>query len=198
VADVERVLVAELAVEKAPGAERCIEKAALASAVETRLGRRVFDVRRPPDLDVKVRLGRPRPNEWRAELVLLDLNGNELGRRELVTKARDCSALDASIALVLALLVDAPPNLPPPEPAAESDSPAPPAEPAPAPPQPPRPAAPLVLPSDTFAPREPGRVALSVSAATVVGVAPRPLFGAAVTLGFRPPRLLGFRVSGEL
>src|SRR5262245_30255859 len=101
-----RVLVATLEVQKDAGTERCIEKPELAKAVEARLARPVFDVRNPPDLKVRLHLARPSPNEWRGDITLLDATGNELGRRELVTKARDCSALDASVALVIALLVD--------------------------------------------------------------------------------------------
>jgi hypothetical protein len=196
-ADAPRVLVATLEVQKDLGAERCIDEPALAQAVEERLARPVFDVRSPPDLVVQVRLTRPQPSEWRGDLRLLDVNGNELGRRELVTKAKDCSALDASLALVVALLVDAPPNMPP-EPSPE---PAPTTEPAaPPPPVPVRPTpAPtrLVVPENTFAPREPWDVALYAAATGLVGIAPRPLFGAALTLEVHPPRLFGLRASGE-
>jgi hypothetical protein len=194
-AETPRVLVATLEVQREPGTERCIDEAALARAVEERLARPVFNVRNPPDLKVQLRLARPLPNEWQGALTLLDVNGNELGRRELVTKAKDCSALDASLALVVALLVDAPPNMPPPPSPAE---PAPAAEPAPSAP-PPKPPAPtrLVVPRDTFAPREPWRVALYAAATGLVGLAPRPLFGAALTLDLHPPQLFGLRASAE-
>src|SRR5262245_48922735 len=88
-----RLLVATLELEKGAGAEHCIDAPELASAVETRLGRRVFGVRTPADLQVRLELHRPRSGEWRGDLLLLDDAGNELGRREITTKARDCSAL---------------------------------------------------------------------------------------------------------
>src|SRR5688572_13338077 len=127
--DTSRVLVATLKLEKGAGTEQCIDAPELSSAVEARLGRRVFGVRTPADLDVRLRLERPGSNQWRGDLLLLDDAGNELGRREIVTKAKDCSALDASLALVVALLVDAPPNLPPeraPPPATSTEAPPPP------------------------------------------------------------------------
>lgn len=191
--EAQRVLVATLDVDKGPGTERCIDEPDLASAVESRLGRRVFDVRTPADLAVRLRLDRPKPGEWRGQLTLLDMSGNELGRREIVTRAKDCSALDASLALVVALLVDAPPNLPP-------ELLAPPASaPPPAAPPPPKQRAPtaLVIRRDSFAPREPWRFNVVASAVGLLGVAPRPLLGVSAGLWFEPPRLPEFRVTGE-
>jgi hypothetical protein len=198
-AEPSRVLVATLALEKSAGTETCIDAPELSSAVEERLGRRVFGVRTPADLEVRLRLDRPRSNEWYAELVLLDDGGRELGRRDLTTKAKDCSALDTSLALVVALLVDAPPNLPPERPV----TPVTPVEPSPPPAAPPasrpRPQpTPLQIPRDTFAPREPWRLTATVAGFAAIGVAPRVLFGASVGLGFRPPRFPEFRVTGEL
>lgn len=192
-----RLLVATLTLEKGPGAERCVEAPELERAVEARLGRRVFGVRTPADLDVRLALERPRAGEWRGELRLLDDAGNELGQREIVTKAKDCSALDASLALVVALLVDAPPNLPPertnaPVPSAPSAEPAP-----PPPPPPPRKNTAIQLPRDTYAPREPWRFNAAIAASGAAGIAPRPLLGVAAAFGFRPPRGPEFRLAGE-
>ncbi|HEX6274685.1 MAG TPA: hypothetical protein VFZ53_16700, partial [Polyangiaceae bacterium] len=114
----------------------CIGKGELERAVERRLRRKVF--REPAALVVEVRVERI-PNGWSAELVLRDAESRELGRRALDTAASDCSSLDASLALVVALLVDSPPMPPPP-----AEPSAPPAEPAttPARPEAPKPAPP--------------------------------------------------------
>lgn len=190
-----RVLVATLTLEKGEGAEGCIDAPELASAVEARLGRRVFGVRTPADLDVRLKLERPRSGEWRGDLRLLDDAGNELGRRDIVTKAKDCSALDASLALVVALLVDAPPNLPPER--VSEPAPAPTQTPAPAPPPPAPRKTTLRLPEDSYAPREPWRFTAALAGAGALGVAPEPLLGVAAVFAFRPPRSPAFRLGGE-
>src|SRR6186713_2884796 len=91
----------------------CMGKRELEKAVERRLKRQVF--REPAELLVEVRFARTESG-WSAALVLFDDERRELGRRALDTAAADCSALDASLALVVALLVDSPPEPPPPLP----------------------------------------------------------------------------------
>ena len=137
---------ARLELHSAEATASCIEKRELEVAVERRLRRKVF--REPAGLVFDVRLARSEQG-WTAELVLFDAQGRELGRRALDTKARDCSALDASLALVVALLVDSPPEPPPPVETA-------PAGPPVTPPVPPTPPPTRIeLPKDTHAPREP-------------------------------------------
>jgi hypothetical protein len=174
----------------APGeASSCIEKKELEVAVERRLRRKVF--REPAELAVEVRVERA-PEGWSAELVLRDAERRELGRRALETAARDCSALDASLALVVALLVDSPPAPPPP-----------PVEPAPAPTAPaalppaPKPAPPtrIELPKDTFAPREPWRFVPTLSVSGAYDRLPGFAFGPRAGVAFLPPRFPEFRAS---
>lgn len=180
-------LTASLHVRRTAEAEDCIEASALSAAVEERLERRVFVQGRTPDLHVNLELGKVR-NGWRARLLLEDSAGNELGRREIVTTARDCSALDASLALVVALLVDAPPL--PPAPVERRE----PGTPVPAP----RPATPLALPRDTFAPREPFRFDVRGSALAAVGLLPGVAPGAALSLRLLPPHFVEFALSAEV
>jgi len=184
----ERGLMASLHVRRSAEAEGCIEASALSAAVEERLERRVFVNDRTPDLHVNLELDKARKG-WRARLLLEDSRGNELGRREIVTTARDCSALDASLALVVALLVDAPPI--PPAPVAPS-------EPANPPSPAPRPATAVVLPRDTFAPREPFRFDVRGSALLAVGLLPGVAPGAALSLSLLPPHFVEFALSAEL
>src|SRR5688572_7710227 len=130
---------ARLDLVRTPGTESCIEKRGLERAVERRLRRKVFQ--EPAGLLVEVRIARTEGN-WIASIVLYDAHRRELGRRELDTAAEDCSALDASLALVLALLVDSPPE-PQPEP---TEAPAATPTGAPKPPVPRPPPTPIVLP----------------------------------------------------
>jgi len=181
-------LTASLHVRRSAEAERCIEASALSAAVEERLERRVFVRDRTPDLHVNLELAKVRKG-WQARLLLEDSAGNELGRREIVTTARDCSALDASLALVVALLVDAPPIPPVPVERREQAS-----KSAP----PPRPATPLALPRDTHAPREPFRFDVRGSALAAVGLLPGIAPGAALSLSLLPPHFLEFALSAEM
>ena len=85
---------ARLELDSAEETSSCMTKRELERAVERRLRREVF--REPAELDVKVRFTRVEKS-WKAELVLSDVQGRELGRRALDTEAKDCSALDASL-----------------------------------------------------------------------------------------------------
>jgi hypothetical protein len=87
-------------------AAECLEAAALERAVEARLGRAVFVPLRNADLRISVALGREPSGPWSAEIDLEDSNGHRLGHRQLVIPARRCSALDDSLALAIALMVD--------------------------------------------------------------------------------------------
>jgi hypothetical protein len=103
------------------------------------------------------------------------LDGEPLGRRELETHAEHCSALDESLALVLALMVDIPPERLP-------------ARPAPTPaPVPPRPATRIAVPKATHAPREPWRVEATLLGTLGIGLLPEPALGARLGIGVEPP-----------
>ena len=99
---------ATLDVNRAEGAESCLEATALQTAVERRLERSVFVPPGRSAVGVKLHFERRADRTFVAEVELLDRHGTPLGRRELKTRAAHCSALDDSLALVVALLVDSP------------------------------------------------------------------------------------------
>jgi hypothetical protein len=175
-------LTATLDVKRAPGAEECLDATALAKAVETRLGRAAFRGA-SPELEVTVELERLPDGVWRAQLLLEDAKGQALGRRELLSAEPSCAALDPSLALVVALLVDAPPA-PPVEPPPPSDTSVPP------PPRPlPPPPTPIRIPRAPPPPEEPWRLGASLSAALSLGWLPSFAPGASLALSAEPPRL---------
>lgn len=200
---------AELEVSKGPGTERCLDGQRLSRAVETRLRRRVFRTDVPTTLFVKVEFTR-NDGGWSAQLGMHDGAGAFLGRRSLVTQATDCSALDDSLALVVALLVDSPP--PPVVDEREATSPAnasagntAPAqtakEPAAAPATPNeiKPAesvtsSPIELPRDTPAPREPWRFQLAFAGIGAIGSLPGLAPGVELGFGAKAPRLPELRL----
>jgi hypothetical protein len=179
---------ARLELRAPTGANSCIEKNELEADVERRLRRTVF--REPAELIVDVRVERE-TNGWAAELVLYDTERRELGRRSLDSPAPECSDLDASLALVVALLVDAPPAPPPeatPEPAPPTAAAVPPA-PKPAPPTPSKP------PTERRAPSEPWRFVPMLSVFGAYDRIPGFAFGPRAGVVFLPQRFPEFRVS---
>src|SRR5580692_3933573 len=89
------------------GAEACVGLRDVARAVEKRLGRPVFVAPTRADVAVEGRIERARPSGgWRAVITVSDERGAVRGTRELRTDAADCRALDDSIALALALMID--------------------------------------------------------------------------------------------
>lgn len=87
--------------------QSCLSEAALRQAVEQRLGRRVFTSSEHADLRVRATLKRlSKPLLWQAEITMETPQGNALGQRVLTAPGARCSALNESLALVLALLVD--------------------------------------------------------------------------------------------
>src|SRR5258706_8149963 len=169
---------ATLEVQSDEGTGECAEGAALAVSVERRLKRRVF-VPRDGELRVKVSFARAGAT-FRALVELRSSDGALRGNRELTTSAAHCSALDDSLALVVALLVDDPPE-PQPEAAtasagAETGSPSANAAnaanaPPPAAPPPSRPHT-LDIPPDVLAPREPWHLQSELGAAFDWGILP--------------------------
>ncbi|HEY2406870.1 MAG TPA: hypothetical protein VGI10_12755 [Polyangiaceae bacterium] len=181
---------ASLAVTRAAGAEGCPDAALLTRAVSARLHRAVFRVT-PADLQISVRIERAATG-WLAVVDLADASGAPLGRRTLTTAAEHCSALDDSLALVIALLVATPPTAAESVPAAEI---APPASAKPAPTAPAAlPRVTLSLPRDTYAPREPWRSSASVAGVAALGPLPGGAFGGELALAVTPPRLPELRV----
>jgi hypothetical protein len=148
-----------LTTARGPGAQRCIP-AELEAAVEARLGRSVFDAAPAADLIIEVQAGK-RGREFVIDLRLFDRNRRRLGQRRLTTRARHCSALDDSLALVLSLAADVTrASLQPPE-----------AERAPAPPT--ALETPLEIPAATLAPREELRVRPALGVNLGVGLLPQ-------------------------
>jgi hypothetical protein len=88
-------------------AQTCISAAQLTAEVESRLGRHVFVPQADAELTARV-VARRSGGHYRVEVRLFDRRQRRLGERELDTRARHCSALDDSLALVLSLAADMP------------------------------------------------------------------------------------------
>jgi hypothetical protein len=185
----EAALLVALTVEHGSGTSACLEAAKLERAVERRLKRRVFVIGPQAQLALRVVFTR-REDDTEARIELSSADGAARGTRTLVT-AGHCSALDDSLALSVALLVDEPPD---PEPPASSL----PAEPAPttAAPSAKKPSSVISIPDDVVAPREPWHARFGASAAAAWGQLPgiRPVLGLHLTIvprGFWPVVLTG-------
>ena len=186
-----------LELERAPSAEECLDAPSLERAVEERVQRRVVNGSGPADLALRVRFTGER--SWSVSVTLADREG-PLGSRTLTTRAGHCSALDDSLALVIALLVETPAAMPPRG--------VPPPD-APGPQQknntqsrgtPARQGVPVALavPGDTLAPRAPFAFDVRATAEGSVGVQPGMAAGVELALGVKPPRGPWVRATGEL
>lgn len=163
----------ELRWTRADGAERCIEPAALIAAVEHRIGRPLGDGAAPVrTIDGHVE---PTADGFRVVLVVRDPNGAALGERTL-EEPGDCRRLDASLVLVLSLIVDSDALGVAPAPAPAPDSSAPPAELRRELPPPP-------------APRPSWRFAAVLSGVGALGALPGVAVGGDLVLDVDPPGL---------
>ncbi|MEO8183827.1 MAG: hypothetical protein ABI895_33805 [Deltaproteobacteria bacterium] len=156
--------------ERAPGAGGCLAPHELASAVEQRLGRRVFVPASDAEIHAQVRAGRA----GRGFAIDVELRGpgeRSLGRRRLNTRARHCSALDDSLTLVVSLAADL--SL---APAREAPVSVTPLESA------------IEVPASSFAPRLGWHARPSVGVTALSGLLPALGTGLAVELELRPPR----------
>jgi len=199
---------ARLELVKGPGTEQCLDQHSLTRAVEARLQRRAFRADIPATLYVDIAIAREKSG-WSASLTMYDSTRALLGRRSLMTEAAHCSALDDSLALVVALLVDSPPA-----PLAESSEAVPartnpasgakvPAAKA-APAVPPATAEakalqsaeplPIQLPRETPAPREPWRLRLAAEGSLALGLLPGLAPGIELGFGARAPKLPEMRL----
>ncbi len=97
---------ARLVWEREPGAESCIDRAGLETAVNRRWQRHVFVEGEKADLVVVGRMRRGARDRWVASIEMRRADGTSLGDRELVTRAADCSALNDSVALALGIMLD--------------------------------------------------------------------------------------------
>jgi hypothetical protein len=171
----EASLLVALTVQHGSGAEACLEDAQLKVSVEKRLKRRVFV--EPAEASLRLHISFSKTADGsEARIVLASIDGTPRGTRSLVTPGH-CSALDDSVALSVALMVDQPPDEEPaPEPAAAATprGEAPPATAATpiasrlARPQPTT----ITIPPETAALREPWHVRLGASGAGAWGVLP--------------------------
>ncbi len=178
---------AELEWRRAPGAAHCMDAASLRKAVESRLGRRVFVSRDQADVVVRGRLEpSARGQGWTAELTLQSAAGQPMGKRTLNTRADDCSALDASLALIVALMIDIPREELPPPPAKST-------------PPPPTPrTTPIQVPRETPAPRRPWGFEGDVRATLGLGLMPGVALGVGVGVAVQPPGFWFTELDGEL
>jgi hypothetical protein len=195
----EAALLAVLSVERGPGAETCLGAAQLKRSVERRLKRRVFVDDAAASLRLRVRFV-ARQTEIEARIELSSIDGSPRGVRSLVT-AGHCSALDDSLALSVALLVDEPPDpIAPVEPASaeagekSTNSPASPSKPRPTPLVP---KTTITIPPEVAAPREPWHARLGVAGKVAWGALPSIRPAVAVALGILPRAFVPVLLQGE-
>ncbi len=188
----EAALLAVLSVDRGPGAEACLDAAQLKRSVERRLKRRVF----VGDADASLRLRvsfTARRSELEARIELSSIDGTPRGVRSLVTSSH-CSALDDSLALSVALLVDEPPD--PIEPAPVDAR-----APATTPAQPvkatPTAKTTITIPADVPAPREPWHARFGVSGKAAWGMLPGVRPAVAFGLGILPHAFVPLLLQGE-
>ncbi len=190
----EATLLVALTVVHGVGAEACLAEPRLKKNVEKRLRRRVFVDPARAQLRLTVTyVARGAETEARIEMSRVD--GAASGTRTLATSSH-CSALDDSLSLSVALLVDQPPE---PEPVEEPVvGSAAPALDAPAPPVAPRPMpAVITIPADVAAPREPWHVAVGAALQGSVGVLPGVAPALTLSIGVWPRQLVPVFLSGE-
>ncbi|RLB57111.1 MAG: hypothetical protein DRJ42_01400 [Deltaproteobacteria bacterium] len=89
-----------------PGAEDCATAPELARAVEARLGREVFVAPRNAELSVEGRVAPGDGGGFTATFAVATAGGEVLGERELGTESEDCSELTATVAFVVAVMID--------------------------------------------------------------------------------------------
>jgi hypothetical protein len=170
---------ARLSWQRSAGAEDCMTEQALRRAVAMRLRRDPF-VETGGDVLLDGRIAAEAESGWIAELELHAPSGEPIGTRTLRTDAAHCSALDESLPLVVALMLDVPRDAL--RRAKSSDEP-PVAEPERAAPK----ATPISLPRQTHAPREPWGFRLAALATGSVGLVPGLGLGAGLSVGIEPP-----------
>jgi len=177
----------ELNLDRGPGTERCIDAPALERNVETRLHRRVFVREKAPFIRIFLRLSHVNARAFSAQLRLVSDDGESLGERTLITNAAHCSALDDSLALVVALLVDAPLGEREAE-LAESERSASTPRAAKDEEKASRTPTTVELPASTFAPREPWQWRATAGASLALGLLPGAAIGLELGVRARPSR----------
>lgn len=97
---------ASLSWVRRPGAESCPGPAAVANAVESRLGARVLVPSSSPDLAVEAYVEPSPPIGYRVVLAVSDPEGHVIGHRELTSTEVDCTPIAESAELAIALMID--------------------------------------------------------------------------------------------
>jgi hypothetical protein len=189
-----------LSVQQGEGTEACMTFAQLQQGVEKRLKRQVFVDAAQASLRLEVIFSKTGA-DTEARIELASVDGTPRGTRSLVT-SKHCSALDDSLALSVALLVDQPPDpepdaAPPAAPAVSGEEPPASSAPPPAPQRAVRPPTPITIPADVAAAREPWHGRFGAVAAAAWGVLPG--IGPAVALYLKlvPPHFLPVLLQGE-
>lgn len=175
---------------------------AVQDAVEARLRRPVFTDAATSDSSFVVGVARSSDLEpWTAHVVECDRSGAELGQRDVVLAAEDCAKRIETLAVVLAIMIGPPRNVPGPAPTAPTPELAPsppPADQGQARPQPPKPPAPP--PSAAVEPRRRSRWTVTPLAELAVGTGVLPGLAWAVQGGvvLEPPSpLVSFMARGQ-
>lgn len=199
----EAALLVALSVQYGEGVKACLSPKQLSRGVEKRLRRKVFVEPERAQLRFVVSFER-HGAETEVRIDVSDMNGQKRGSRSLVTSGH-CSALDDSLALSVALLVDQPPE---PEPEAPpSPGVTAPADTAPratvsaAPPPAPRvrtPPTPITIPPEVEAPREPWHVELGAAGSAILGALPGIEPGFALYSKLVPHRVAPILLQGEV
>lgn len=173
------------------GAEDCQTEAEIKSEVEARLRRRVFVPHAEADVVLRARLSRSASSSgYDVVLELSTRDGRRFGRRTLHTEEQSCEALDDSLTLVVALLLDAPRE----ELEREAGGPL---------TQPPPPPPPRVEPEPSAAPApaprpEPWRFSASVLGAGTLELLPQAAVGVVARFGAKPPRFVAFDAEAAM
>lgn len=173
-----------LAWARQPGAEACLAPPALATAVEARLGRKVFVA--PSDAEVTIE-GSAAPRAgggFRAELRIVGRDGSVQGTRSIEDDDPACAGLAARVPFVVSVML---------EPGAEGAA----AEPAPAA-EPPPPPPPRTVVRTVAPPPSPWAFGAELVGVAVLGLQPALGAGFDVGLIVRPPEVGPLVLSGGL
>ncbi|HEY6726150.1 MAG TPA: hypothetical protein VI197_19075 [Polyangiaceae bacterium] len=179
-------VLAELEWRGGPSGGNCIEASAIRAAVEARLGRTLFAPKGQADVRVTGSITGA-DGKWLVRIILTSAQGEPMGERELESENQDCSALDDSLALVLAVMLDIPKTrVPAPAPAPSATQPA--ASPAVSTtPSPPTRSSKLHVPKDTPPRRPRWRFEVGLGALGVHGLLPEVTFGVRGHVAVKPP-----------
>jgi hypothetical protein len=188
----EASLLVALSVQYGSGTAACLSAAALERSVENRLKRRVFVEAARADLRFVVSFER-RDKTTEARIDVSDIGGRARGSRSLVTSSH-CSALDDSLALSVALLVDQPPEPEVAVAAAGEGQTSPPPMIA----QPATKLRVITIPEDVSAPRDPWHARVGLMGSALWGTLPSVVPGIALYFKLVPRHVYPIVLQGEM